>query len=71
MAYARALLKLSGEALMGNQGYGIDPEIVSAIAADVAKVAFRGSLRPQRSTRGQLTDAMTHSTVTLLARLRG
>ena len=43
MAYARALLKLSGEALMGNQGYGIDPEIVSAIAADVAKVVATGT----------------------------
>jgi uridylate kinase len=43
MAYARALLKLSGEALMGNQGYGIDPEIVSAIATDVAKVVATGT----------------------------
>ncbi|MEB3262482.1 MAG: UMP kinase, partial [Cyanobacteriota bacterium] len=25
MAYRRVLLKLSGEALMGEQGYGIDP----------------------------------------------
>ena len=38
MANARVLLKLSGEALMGNQGYGIDPEIVQAIARDVAEV---------------------------------
>jgi hypothetical protein len=38
MAYQRVLLKLSGEALMGEQGYGIDPAIVSAIAADVASV---------------------------------
>ena len=43
MAYARALLKISGEALMGNQGYGIDPEIVSAIATDVAKVVATGT----------------------------
>ncbi len=43
MAYARALLKLSGEALMGNQGYGIDPEIVQAIATDVAKVVATGT----------------------------
>jgi len=38
MAYQRVLLKLSGEALMGAQGYGIDPEIVTSIAADVAQV---------------------------------
>jgi uridylate kinase len=38
MAYKRVLLKLSGEALMGEQGYGIDPAIVTSIAADVAQV---------------------------------
>ena len=38
MAYQRVLLKLSGEALMGAQGYDIDPEIVTSIAADVAQV---------------------------------
>ena len=43
MAYARALLKLSGEALMGDQGYGIDPAIVQSIAADVAKVIEGGT----------------------------
>ena len=37
MAYQRVLLKLSGEALMGEQGYGIDPAIVNAIAKDVAE----------------------------------
>ena len=38
MAYRRVLLKLSGEALMGAQGYGIDPAIVQAIATDVAEI---------------------------------
>ncbi|MFM7264235.1 MAG: UMP kinase, partial [Cyanobium sp.] len=38
MAYRRVLLKLSGEALMGDQGYGIDPAIVQSIARDVAQV---------------------------------
>ena len=32
MAYSRALIKLSGEALMGEKPYGIDPEIVQSIA---------------------------------------
>ena len=35
MAYARALIKLSGEALMGSKPYGIDPDIVQSIAEDV------------------------------------
>ena len=43
MTYSRVLLKLSGEALMGNQGYGIDPAIVQSIAADVAKVVASGT----------------------------
>ncbi|MCP9849320.1 UMP kinase [Cyanobium sp. Morenito 9A2] len=43
MAYQRVLLKLSGEALMGEQGYGIDPAIVQWIAADVAAVVAAGT----------------------------
>ena len=38
MAYKRVLLKLSGEALMGEKPYGIDPAIVQSIAEDVSKV---------------------------------
>ncbi|MDO3379399.1 UMP kinase [Geoalkalibacter halelectricus] len=40
--YRRVLLKLSGEALAGNQGYGIDPEVLSAIAAEVKEVVNLG-----------------------------
>ncbi|MEM8807121.1 MAG: UMP kinase [Cyanobacteria bacterium P01_G01_bin.38] len=36
--YKRVLLKLSGEALMGDLAYGIDPAIVDAIAQEVAEV---------------------------------
>jgi uridylate kinase len=36
------MLKLSGEALMGSQGYGISPEIISVIAAEVADTARLG-----------------------------
>lgn len=43
MPYQRALLKLSGEALMGDQGFGIDPAIVRSIAADVAAVVHNGT----------------------------
>jgi uridylate kinase len=41
--YRRVLLKLSGEALMGRQGYGIDPAIVQSIASDVAEVVATGT----------------------------
>jgi uridylate kinase len=40
--YRRVLLKLSGEALMGDLAYGIDPGIVQAIAQDVADVTHHG-----------------------------
>ena len=43
MAYQRVLLKLSGEALMGEKPYGIDPAIVHSIAADVSKVVANGT----------------------------
>ncbi|MHB8694674.1 MAG: UMP kinase [Solirubrobacteraceae bacterium] len=41
-AYSRVLLKLSGEALMGDLEYGTDPERVRAIAEEVAAVQRRG-----------------------------
>ena len=36
--YKRILLKLSGEALMGEQGYGIDPETIIRIALEIRDV---------------------------------
>jgi uridylate kinase len=41
-AYRRVLLKLSGEALMGELEYGTDPERVQTIARDIAEVHGRG-----------------------------
>ena len=41
-AYRRILLKLSGEALMGDQGYGIDPAVATQIACDVAEIQSMG-----------------------------
>src|SRR5436189_4415264 len=41
-AYKRILLKLSGEALMGEQTYGIDPVIATQIARDVAEIQAMG-----------------------------
>ncbi|HZI51279.1 MAG TPA: UMP kinase, partial [Terriglobia bacterium] len=40
--YSRVLLKLSGEALMGTQGFGIDPEIVSNIAGEIKDIHSLG-----------------------------
>ncbi len=42
ITYRRVLLKLSGEALMGELSYGIDPSIVQSIAQEVAEVAAAG-----------------------------
>jgi len=36
--YQRILLKLSGEALMGKFDYGIDPEVITRIATEIAHV---------------------------------
>ena len=38
LRYKRILLKLSGEALMGNQGFGIDPEVLQEISQEVKEV---------------------------------
>ncbi|MGA3173182.1 MAG: UMP kinase [Syntrophorhabdales bacterium] len=42
MAYKRILLKLSGEALMGKEGYGIDPETLGEIADEIRGVRETG-----------------------------
>ena len=42
IVYRRVLLKLSGEALMGNLGYGIDPAVVQNIAQEIAEVVATG-----------------------------
>ena len=42
MSYQRVLLKLSGEALMGDLGYGIDPKVVAEIAQEIAEVVHSG-----------------------------
>ena len=41
-SYKRILLKLSGEALAGERGYGIDPDTLQAIAAECKAVAKLG-----------------------------
>jgi uridylate kinase len=36
--YKRVLLKLSGEALMGSQGFGVDPRTAERIAGEIAEI---------------------------------
>jgi uridylate kinase len=40
--YPRVLLKISGESLMGQQAYGIDPEMVATVAREVRDVIASG-----------------------------
>ena len=40
--YKRILLKLSGEALLGGEDYGIDPVIIHRIASEIAEVSHLG-----------------------------
>ena len=40
--YKRVLLKISGEALMGDQGYGINTEILRIVAGEIAETAKLG-----------------------------
>jgi uridylate kinase len=42
LLYRRILLKLSGEALMGNGDYGIDPDVLARIAGEVKDVGSLG-----------------------------
>ncbi len=41
-AYRRVLLKLSGEALMGNTSYGIDPQVLARMASEIREIAQLG-----------------------------
>lgn len=43
LKYKRLLLKLSGEALMGKQAYGIDMAVVDRLAKDVAEALEEGA----------------------------
>ena len=40
--YKRVLLKLSGEALMGDTGYGIDPKVVEELAVQIKEIVNDG-----------------------------
>ena len=40
--YKRVLLELSGEALAGDLGYGIDPKVVDDLADEIAEIVHDG-----------------------------
>ena len=42
IVYERILLKLSGEALMGNQGFGISPDMINFVAEEIGDVVKLG-----------------------------
>jgi uridylate kinase len=44
MKYTRVLLKLSGEALMGNQQYGIEPERLNDYAEEIAEASKQAQI---------------------------
>lgn len=42
LKYRRILLKISGEALMGDQGFGIKPEVIATVADEIVEAAAMG-----------------------------
>lgn len=42
LAYRRILLKLSGEALMGEEGFGIDPKVLDRMAQEIKELVELG-----------------------------
>ena len=50
-AYKRILLKLSGEALMGSQSYGIDTKVAVAVAKELKAVHDLGGELARRDDR--------------------
>ncbi|HER35538.1 MAG TPA: UMP kinase, partial [Halothiobacillaceae bacterium] len=40
--YRRVLLKLSGEALMGEQPFGIDPAVINRLGDDIQRLRDQG-----------------------------
>ena len=43
LAYQRILLRLSGEALMGDEDYGIDPKVINRLALEVLEAQQAGA----------------------------
>jgi len=54
LAYRRILLKLSGEALMGDEDYGIDPKVISRLAEEVIEAQQAGAQIALVTGRGNI-----------------
>jgi len=52
-SYTRVLLKLSGESLAGDLGYGIDPQTLTAIASEIKEVVESGVQRDREDHLGR------------------
>jgi len=78
--YQRILLKISGEALAGSKGYGIDPEVAKQIASEIksvhqagvqiALVIGGGNIFRGVSAAAEGVDRTTGDAVGMLATLR-
>ena len=49
-AFQRILLKLSGEALLGKEDYGIDPDIIHRIAVEISDVTVAKLLQQKSAS---------------------
>jgi uridylate kinase len=60
--YGRVLLKISGEALMGDKGFGIDPETIKKVAIQIKKVLDIGVEIAVVVGGGNIFRGVQHST---------
>ena len=56
--YKRILLKLSGEALAGADGFGISPQVLDRMALEIGQLVGIGDGRPARYLRVRLVQAL-------------
>lgn len=62
LKYKKVLLKISGEALMGEQGFGIDPIVVNTVAEEIKKVHEMGASVAVVVGGGNIFRGVQHST---------
>jgi len=63
LRYERVLIKLSGEALMGNRGFGLDLQMVDRIAAEIQEVHRLGVQITATVGGGNIVRGMAFSAV--------
>ena len=69
LKYRRVLLKLSGEALMGDEDYGIDPKVIKSMAAEIIEalkgIGSGGTTIVLATHQARLAAALKRRTLTL------